>query len=570
MKTNPKAPTDRLAGASSMRQPKPNQGKIVRASAERYLKFFEASPAATIVSNSAGKIVYANGQSHRLLGYAREELIGMNIEQLVPDGVRDTHARSRGVYNRRPAERPMTGRNLMARRKDGSLFPVEIGLVPLRLEEGLLILASIVDRTERRQIEEEAYQRANEVALLYRLSQALAGSEDLYYALRAFVSELKQVMIVDAFHIGLYDAETDLLSYPLFLDADRDAPPPPRTLSKEPGLTWEVIAGKKTLYIEDVTDPGVQNSHQMIVIGAPVRSYLGIPLLLHDHTVGVMSVQSFQAGAYTQNQIQLLETIAAQVVVTIERTRLFQQLQRELSERKQLIEELENKNTELERFAYTVSHDLKSPLVTISGYLGYLERDAASGNTERFREDTQRIKEAVDKMYALLTELLKLSRIGRLINSPEVVPFGDVVNESLIFVHGNLEARGATVQIQPDLPSVYGDRQRLTEVIQNLIDNASKFMGDQPTPLIEIGQMGEEQGKPIFYVRDNGIGIAPKYHEQIFGLFNKLEIGGEGTGIGLTIVKRIIELHGGRIWVESEVGRGATFRFTLPRPPQAG
>jgi signal transduction histidine kinase len=225
---------------------------------------------------------------------------------------------------------------------------------------------------------------------------------------------------------------------------------------------------------------------------------------------------------------------------------------------------LEAKNTELTQFTYTVSHDLKSPLVTINGFLGYIEQDAQTGNIERLKKDTQRIQEAVNKMHSLLTELLELSRIGRMMNAPVSVPFDDLVRDAMDAVHGQLEARHITVRSQPDLPTIHGDRQRLTEVLQNLLDNAAKYMGDQPEPLIEIGQHGEENDKPIFFVKDNGIGIAPEHHERIFGLFNKLDAQSEGTGVGLALVKRIVELHGGRIWVESELGKGSTFCFSLP------
>jgi signal transduction histidine kinase len=233
----------------------------------------------------------------------------------------------------------------------------------------------------------------------------------------------------------------------------------------------------------------------------------------------------------------------------------------------ELIEELEGKNSELERFTYTVSHDLRSPLVTIKGFLGFIEQGIATGNTARLKNDMQRISDAVGKMQSLLNDLLELSRIGRMMNAPTDIPLADLVKDAMDNVHGQLEARRVTVLAsrQPNLPIVHGDRQRLTEVLQNLLENAVKYMGDQTDPRIEIGQRGEENDKPIFFLKDNGIGIAPEYHERIFGLFNKLDPLSEGTGVGLALVKRIIEVHGGRLWVESEAGKGSTFYFTLPR-----
>jgi len=252
-----------------------------------------------------------------------------------------------------------------------------------------------------------------------------------------------------------------------------------------------------------------------------------------------------------------------------------EQLRIELAERKRiekereaLIAELTAKNAELERFTYTVSHDLKSPLVTIKGFLGYLEQDGISGNVERLKADIKRIANAVEKMQELLNDLLELSRIGRFINLAEAIPFKDLVNEAMELVDGRLQERGVQVLLQPELPIIYGDRQRLTEVLQNLLDNAAKYMGEQSNPLVEVGQKGEENSQLIFYVKDNGMGVAPEYHERIFGLFNKLDPKSSGTGIGLALVKRIIEVHGGRIWIESELGQGSTFFFTLPSQPK--
>ena len=229
-----------------------------------------------------------------------------------------------------------------------------------------------------------------------------------------------------------------------------------------------------------------------------------------------------------------------------------------------LILELESKNAEMERFVYTVSHDLKSPIVTIVGFLGFIEDDVKTGNLEAFRKDMDRVYQATFKMQNLMKNLLELSRIGRLMNEPEVVAFSELVDEALELTHGRLQERNVSVHIDPDLPSVHGDRLRLLELVQNLIDNAAKYMGDQHEPLIEIGSKRFEDRMPIFFVRDNGLGIAPEFHDRVFDLFNKLDPQSEGTGIGLALAKRIVEFHGGRIWVESEAGKGAAFYFTLP------
>lgn len=288
------------------------------------------------------------------------------------------------------------------------------------------------------------------------------------------------------------------------------------------------------------------------------RSEMALPLITHGKVIGAMTIQSERPGAFSRVDITALQTMADQVANAIENARLY-------TERVSLNKELKAQNAELERFTYTVSHDLRSPLVTIRGFLGYLQQDAKTGNMSRFDSDLKRIANAVDRMQTLLNELLELSRIGRITNPPENVPFGEIVNEVADLLSGPLEAGNIRLEIMDEFPTVHVDRLRVAEVIQNLIGNSIKFMGRQTTPSIEIGTRGEEtDGKPIFYVRDNGIGIEPEYHERIFGLFNRLDPSIEGTGIGLTLVRRIIDIHEGRIWVESEPGKGATFLFTLP------
>jgi len=237
---------------------------------------------------------------------------------------------------------------------------------------------------------------------------------------------------------------------------------------------------------------------------------------------------------------------------------------RTYKEREEYIEQLGRQNAELERFTYTVSHDLRNPLVTIKGFLGMLEKDLRENRQDKIQNDFQRIANAADKMQALLSDLLELSRIGRIINPPEEVDLVKLTQAAIETLDARLRSTNVNMIISPDLPIIFGDRIRLREVLENLIDNAAKYTARQPDPIVEIGAR-IQNGEQIIFVKDNGIGIESKYQTRIFSLFEKLNPISEGTGIGLALVKRIIESHGGRVWVDSEgLGKGSTFCFTIP------
>lgn len=237
-----------------------------------------------------------------------------------------------------------------------------------------------------------------------------------------------------------------------------------------------------------------------------------------------------------------------------------------VAEREDLIGELEQRNAELERFSYTVSHDLKGPLITIKGFLGLLEKDLEAGRPAEVDAEIAQLHLAADRMLELVSDLLDLARTGRASGPAEIIALDELVAEVIAQVSAGHSANGVRIEKEPNLPQVRAHRSQLLEVLQNLLDNALKFIGSRDDPRIEVGASREEE-QVVCYVRDNGVGIDPIHQERIFGLFDRLDRNTEGTGIGLAVVRRIVEMSGGSVWVESPgEGHGSTFYFTLPAP----
>ena len=233
------------------------------------------------------------------------------------------------------------------------------------------------------------------------------------------------------------------------------------------------------------------------------------------------------------------------------------------ADREKLIANLEKANAELERFMYSAFHDLRAPLVTIKGFLGVLEKDLDNNKQEQIKRDIRRIEAAADKMAALLSDLLELSRLERVSNQREEVDLWQTTQAVLQSLDEQLRSKNVIVTVSHELPKIYGDRELLRQVLEHLIENAAKYTETQENPTIEIGAVNQD-GQQIVFVKDNGIGIDPLYHTRIFNLFEKLDPAVDGTGIGLTLIKRIVELHGGRIWVDSKgKNQGSTFFFTV-------
>jgi PAS domain S-box-containing protein len=544
-----------------------------RASEERYRLISEITSDYTFSTEFDAQgnqsAFWASGAFEKITGFTVDEYLKMGdwLSRIHPDDL-DQDAKD-GVMLRNN-QSVMTEIRLY--RKDGDLRWLRIYANPIwnNAENRLArVVGAVQDITERKRAEEFERRRRTMLEKVVQLGKQVTEVNDLRTTLEKIWHGVHDELGFDRLAIFLYNAERNTmddtfgtnnqgemidvwdLSFPIMEEV------------AEATTFYRVLRRPDGFYFTHEYDVAHQipKGHDMY----GVKDFAAVAAWAGNKPVAVICVDHLITGrSITDEQLEALRLFAGYAGLAIENARLNSALQVELAQRQNLIEELEAKNAELERFTYTVSHDLKSPLVTISGFLGYLEKDFVSGNVENIKSSITRITIAVQKMKTLLDDLLELSRIGRVINAPEAVNFSEIVGEALERVQGRLDQNKIRVNVQKRLPIVHGDRVRLIEVMQNLVENAAKFTGASEQPSIEIGSKGiDRQGKVILFVQDNGIGIQPQFQERIFGLFNKLDQNVEGTGIGLALVKRIIEVHGGKIWVESEPDRGATFYFTL-------
>ncbi len=235
-----------------------------------------------------------------------------------------------------------------------------------------------------------------------------------------------------------------------------------------------------------------------------------------------------------------------------------------LHESGKITEDLRQRNSEMTQFVYTVSHDLKSPLVTIHGFSGLLRQAVEDGDRARAESAFVRIGDAVDRMHATLDDLLELSRIGIVVSEPTNVPLGKLFADVVEDLNGEIRSAGATVTVTASDAAVWGDRGRIRQVVQNLVQNALKYC--RPTegdPRVWVGARCDEWGTTIT-VRDNGEGVPDEFALKIFGIFERLSSDSAGTGVGLAIVRKIAEAHGGRAWLDRHPDGGPEFCVYFP------
>ena len=526
----------------------------------RYFDLYDQAPVGYVTFSEKGQVLEANLAAANLFGTTRGSLIGLPfINSIHQDDVEKFYLMIR--HNRTKASEPLEHELRMVKR-DGTPFWAHLRASGAQDgADGSLAHLVITDITGRKAAEARVarlsmlYAALSECGddilhcrsadeLLPKICRNIVERGGMKVALVAMLKGAgEQVGIAAAYGAGI----ECLSGIQISLDAGHP-------MSCGP-LGTSIREGRPAWCHDIHSDPLAARWHGRAELMG-LKSSAAIPLYLRGKAAGALSIYTDSSSAFEEDFRNLLVRIADNTSFALDHYA-------EEDERRKAEDELRQKTAEMERFTYTVSHDLKSPLVTINTFIGYLEKDLRAQNMDSVDKDLAYVHGAAEKMGSLLNELLQLARLGSTKIPPTEATLQEIAHEALNLVAGQIAARGVRVEVTEDPIWLFGDRRRLVEVFQNLLDNAVKFLGDQAHPWIEIG--AEEAGDElVFFVRDNGQGIDPRHQAKLFGLFEKLDPQTPGAGMGLAMAQRIVEMHGGKIWAQSDgLGQGTTFRFTL-------
>jgi PAS domain S-box-containing protein len=482
----------------------------------KYRGLLEAAPDAMVVVNQGGEIVLLNLQAEKQFGYRRDELLGQQVKNIIPEGFAERLV-SDGLRSAEDAlaQQIGTGIELQGRRKDGSEFPLELMLSPLESAEGVLVTAAIRDISVRRDADKH-------------LGQMEAKYRGLLEA------------APDAMVVVNQGGEIVLLN----LQAE-----------KQFGYRRDELLGQQ---VKNIIPEGFAER----LVSDRLRS--AEDALAQQISTGIELQGRRKDGSEFPLELMLSPLQSAEGVLVTAAIRDITTRKNAETALLHNVQDLNRSNEELEQFANIASHDLQEPLRMVASYTQLL----AKRYKGRLDSDADEfIAYAVDgstRMQALIHDLLAYSRAGTSGNAHCKISSESVLREALKNLRATIEESGALVT-HDVLPVLTTDDTQLAQVFQNLVGNAIKYHSAE-IPLVHVSAIKNASNEWIFSVRDNGLGIDPKYFEKIFVLFQRLHGREEfkGTGIGLAICKKILERLGGRIWVESQPAKGSTFYFALP------
>jgi signal transduction histidine kinase/PAS domain-containing protein len=399
---------------------------------------------------------------------------------------------------------------------------------------------------------EEAQRLAAENETLGEIGRIVSSSLDINDVYAGFGEQLRSLIQFDRLSISLVNMDENTFTNAYTIGDKIPGRNPGEVIFLEGTVTNEAVRSRTSMVVQG--DPAEMERRYPNLIRYP--SVVLAPLIYRGELFGVLNARSLKMNVYEEKDAEMLSRVAAQITPAIANSLLYADIVRAQ-------DDLARSNSELEQFAYAASHDLQEPLRTITAYLGLVKERYAAELDETAVEFMDFAIDGAERMQQLISDLLEYSKVGTEGRDLEPVNCSRIMDGVLNSLNEAIKSQKASVECSP-LPIINGDEAQLARLFQNLVGNALKFTGEA-VPRIQI--WAELQGGDwVFSVKDNGIGIAPDYQERIFGMFARLHSRTKysGTGIGLALCSKIAQRHGGRIWVESEIGHGATFRFNIP------
>jgi PAS domain S-box-containing protein len=559
----------RLAELEALQVQHERTEEALRTSETKYRALLTSASEGIIVVDMGGRITMANARAEEIFGYHQNELLGQPIEHLLPERLHEIHIGHRELYQAQPRSRPMgSGLDLNGRRKDGTELPLEIGLSFTEAGDEVHILTFITDITGRKQAEDAVKKtlaalekRNRDLALLNQAGQTLAATLDLDRVVDQLLHAVTETIGAQASSVWLRDPDQPGgLICRAALNNGESHPLINVRLSPGQGIAGWVAQNGESLIVTHPSDDRRFSAEVDVQIGFHTSSLLAVPLQVRDAVIGVLEVVNKLESEFDADDRALAETLAASAAIALDNARLVEAL-------RQQTQELQKSNQELDAFAHTVAHDLKGPVGLIVGFAQTLEESLAEIPHQELVQYLRTIARSGRKMNNIIKELLLMATVRKAQVDLEHVDTAGILSETTDRLAYRIEEYHAEIILPENWPVAMGYAPWLEEVWVNYIDNAIKY-GGQP-PRIELGAATQPDGSVRFWVRDNGPGITPEDQTRLFKPFTQIwAVRAQGHGLGLSIVQRIVEKLGGQVGVESLVGQGSTFFFTLLGPSQ--
>jgi signal transduction histidine kinase/CheY-like chemotaxis protein/HAMP domain-containing protein len=433
-------------------------------------------------------------------------------------------------------------------------------------EDEIALVQTVADQVglalENARLFADTQRRAEQLATLHRVGLDITAALDLNGLLETLYEQVGRIVDVGTFYIALYEEPTGKIRFPLFTGRDGPIEAEPLDIYGDAGITGHVIKTGEPLYVPDLASPPEDLPVQPVVLSEPsTRSFVGVPLIFREQVFGVLSVQSYQANAYSPEAVELLSTIATQASIAIQNAQAYQRL----VETAEQLREVDRLKTQ---FLANMSHELRTPLNSIIGFSRVMLKGIDGPLTDLQEADLSSIYNSGQHLLGLINSILDMSKIeaGKMDLSFEELQLSEIFDAVLSTTRALVKDQPVELrsEVPEDLPAVWADAQRVRQILINLMSNAAKFTEEGHITLKAAA--GPENVK--ISVIDTGIGIDPEAQSRLFIPFQQVDASttrrAGGTGLGLAISRRFVEMQGGEIWVESEVGEGSAFSFTLP------